>query len=335
MLEGIVCGLGASYNTAHPKGRNLTLSYRASIVIAGHNEGDNLLRTVRSCVETTEELNREIVVADDASTDDSIETLRRHFPRVRVFTHEKRRGCSPTKDLAARKARGRTLVFVDAHCKPEPWAIERLVNDVEDSEAIVTPRVPALDCESWENSEHQVGYGYRLNLESIDSGWIGLGDMRPRDRFYESPALIGCCLAVSRRTYLRLWGFDAQMVEWGVEDIDFGLKAWLLGYEILHNPQASIGHRFRSSFDSFSVTNEAILCNKLRMARKNFTDAVWEDWVKRARAESSVDLWDAGWARFSERRESVEQERRYLFSRRVRDEFAYASHFGLAWPVGT
>ncbi|WP_205847445.1 galactosyltransferase-related protein, partial [Planctopirus hydrillae] len=44
-------------------------------------------------------------------------------------------------------------------------------------------------------------------------------------RLYHQPALIGCVLAVSRETYFALGGFDTGMKVWGVEDIDFGLKA--------------------------------------------------------------------------------------------------------------
>ena len=56
---------------------------RASIVIAAHNEGDLLWRTVRSCIESTAGFGYEIVVADDASTDGSLETMRRSLKRWR------------------------------------------------------------------------------------------------------------------------------------------------------------------------------------------------------------------------------------------------------------
>ncbi len=86
---------------------------RASLVIAGHNEGDRLWRTVAACVETAAGLDCEIVVADDASWDGSVaETLKR-FPQIRVVRHDERRGASPTKNLGARQARGDVLVFLD------------------------------------------------------------------------------------------------------------------------------------------------------------------------------------------------------------------------------
>ena len=81
----------------------------------------------------------------------------------------------------------------------------------------------------------------RENLLGPDAG-----HRRRRGRYYESPALVGCCLAVSRSLYKKLGGFAPDMVEWWVEDIDLALCAWLIGHEVLHDPFAEIGHRFRA-----------------------------------------------------------------------------------------
>jgi glycosyltransferase involved in cell wall biosynthesis len=45
---------------------------RASIVIAACNEGKAVARTVETCVDTTYQLDDELVLADDASTDGSV-----------------------------------------------------------------------------------------------------------------------------------------------------------------------------------------------------------------------------------------------------------------------
>lgn len=318
---------------------------RASIIIAAHNEGEALWKTVRACIETCAGLDYEIVIADDASVDDSVAEVQRRFPRLRIVRHEERRGASPTKDRGAREARGDVLVFLDGHCNPEQGAITRLVQDVEEAKgtAILTPAIAGLDVQSWRNSSAQIGHGYFLDLEKFDCGWLPLSELRAanigRRRFYESPALIGCALAVSRELYEDLWGFDRDMRLWGVEDLDFGLKAWLMGHPILHDAESVIGHRFRASFDNYEVPVEHTVANQLRMARKNFTHGVWSEWLDRCRMrhpgrlhEHPEGLWARVWKLFEEQRASVEQERAYLHARRVRDEFWYAERFGLTWP---
>jgi glycosyltransferase involved in cell wall biosynthesis len=318
---------------------------RTSIIVAAHNEGPALAKTIGSCIKTCEALDYEIVVADDASTDDSVQRAVAQFPQVRVTRHDRRRGASPTKHLGACEAQGDVLVFLDGHCKPEEGAVRRLVEDVEllDGEAIVTPAIPALDVGRWRNNPRQVGHGYRMGLKTFDGGWLPLGRMRAvpegRRQFHESPALIGCALAVSRTLYDRLNGFDAGMLMWGVEDLDFGLKCWLLGARILHDAKARIGHRFRKRFDNYQVPGEHVIVNQLRSARKNFTYSVWAEWVDRCRrrhpgrlADHPEGLWARVWQLFEENRSSVEEERSYVQASRVRDEFWYAQRFGLAWP---
>jgi NifU-like protein involved in Fe-S cluster formation len=119
---------------------------------------------------------------------------------------------------------------------------------------------------------------------------------------------------------------------WGLEDLDFSLKAWLMGHPILHDPGAVIGHRFQAGFGPDTIPMEHVVANRLRMARKNFTDAVWEDWLARFRGRMPVELWEASWRLFEARRASVESERSYLLAHRVHDEFWYAERFGLSWP---
>src|SRR4051794_14793531 len=80
---------------------------RTSIAIPTHNEGDNLWRTVRSCLETSAELDPEIVVDDDGSTDGSVDELRRrHGGDVRIVSLERALGVSRAKDLAVRTTTG-------------------------------------------------------------------------------------------------------------------------------------------------------------------------------------------------------------------------------------
>ncbi len=74
---------------------------RASIIIAAHNEGTRLRRTVESCLATAGKLDHEIIVADDASTDGSIDDVTRRTPRARIVRGEERKGASPTKAAGA------------------------------------------------------------------------------------------------------------------------------------------------------------------------------------------------------------------------------------------
>lgn len=308
---------------------------RTSIVIAAHNEGSRLVRTVQSCVETVEDLEPEILIVDDASSDAASEEVEKRFPHVRVVRHATREGVAPTKDHGARASSGDVIVFLDGHTKPEPGAIRRLVEDVEafGGDALITPCVPALDCEAWKAMSDRLGFGFRMELEDFGCAWTGLQDLTRRGDYFENPTLVGCAMAMSRKLYETLWGFDRDMIEWGQEDLDFGLKTWLMGYSILCDPRAIIAHRFRDRFDNYGVSSTSALVNTLRIARKNFTEPVWEEWLEEYRRRHAEEDWQAAWPLFEARRESLERERAYLHAHRVHDELWYAEKFGLRWPA--
>jgi glycosyltransferase involved in cell wall biosynthesis len=318
---------------------------RASIIIASHNEGSALSRTIESCTESSLDADCEIVVADDASTDGSVDAAEQRFPLARIIRHSTRLGASPAKDLGARNARGDVLVFLDAHTKPEFGAISQLIRDVEaaDGLAIVTPAIAALQEKLWQNDLSRLGHGYAIDLRLFEPRWLALDELEPfalgKGSLLESPALMGAAFAVGRDLYQRLWGFDGHMRSWGVEDLDFGLKCWQFGYPILHDPDVVIGHRFQDTFRAYKVPVEHVLLNKLRMARKNFTESVWMDWLAGCRQSSDgtlpghpEGLWAHTWQLFEEHRPSVEQERSHVQAHRNRDEFRYAEQFALTWP---
>jgi glycosyltransferase involved in cell wall biosynthesis len=318
---------------------------RVSVVIAAHNEGDLLLKTIESCVETARNLDYEIIVVDDASTDDAPQRAADEFGPVRVVRQTPQQGPSPTKDLGARQSRGNIIIFLDGHSKPEPGALERLVRDISDTDgrAVITPAISMLDVRRWQNVPTQTGHGYTFDLLSMDANWLPLSDLQRSPigsgDLYESPALIGCSFAVPRDIYERVWGFDQHMNFWGVEDLDFSIKCWLLGYPILHDPNSVIGHRFQEEFTNYSVPAENVLVNKFRTAYKNYTHTVWQEWLSVNRSQHNAELdehpeglWARAWELFRHDYESATRERSYLHAHRVRDEFWYARRFSLAWP---
>jgi hypothetical protein len=227
------------------------------------------------------------------------------------------------------------LIFLDAHCKPDVGAMAQLVNDVREceGEAIITPAVAFLDPESWVYKFDCLGHGYMVELGSIAWRWIPIERMRPQGKYYESPTIVGCCLAVSKRLYSELWGFDRNMYMWGVEDVDFGVRSWLLGHPVLHDPTAVIGHRFQSSFATYTAPKENLIANKLRMAYKIFPSEIWAVWLPSFRSWQRADAWHKAWDIFTRHRGTAEVERVHLAQRQKCDVLDYARRFGLEWPL--
>jgi glycosyltransferase involved in cell wall biosynthesis len=307
-----------------------------SIVIASYNEGRRLSQTVHSCLASIRtDLKFEIVVADDGSTDGSADQVM-GLPFVKVVRNQSREGPAGGKDLGARHAIGKILVFLDAHCKPEVGAIEKLASDVAivGGQSVVAPRIAVLDIDSWQNRLDHCGNGIALNLGGLEEQWVPLKTLRRYRSFYVSPNLAGSCLAVTRSLYFELGGFDRQMRSWGSEHSDFGLKAWLSGHRVLNDIDAVVGHRFQGEIKHYPVPPPQILANQLRLARKHFSDPLWADWLPRFQVGKDPDVWGDAWRIFAQGSGSLESERAELSLQRVHDEFWYADEFGMNQGLG-
>lgn len=84
-----------------------------SIVITNYNYGKYLSRAIRSCL-NQKNVNHEVIVVDDCSTDNSIDVVSSFGERVRFFQTEKNSGVAVASNLGISKSLGQFFIRVDA-----------------------------------------------------------------------------------------------------------------------------------------------------------------------------------------------------------------------------
>ena len=85
---------------------------KVSYMIASHNRREELLKTIQSCYDQ-DYPEKEILVVDDGSTDDSFEAVRRRFPDVIITRNEEPRGSVASRNQIFRRVPGEVLFGVD------------------------------------------------------------------------------------------------------------------------------------------------------------------------------------------------------------------------------
>src|SRR5262249_37736976 len=96
-----------------------------SLIIAAYNRGPRIGPTLDSVRQQTIAPD-EIIVVDDASTDDSAAWLREHHPEVRLLVREQNGGTSVAAHRGAAEAKGEILVFLDHDDELLPHALATL-----------------------------------------------------------------------------------------------------------------------------------------------------------------------------------------------------------------
>lgn len=99
-----------------------------SVVIPTYNRADVLPRAVETALDQTLS-DIEVIVVDDASTDDTLATLAEYDdPRLTVLEHETNRGASAARNTGIAVAEGDYIALLDSD---DEWAPEKLERQVE------------------------------------------------------------------------------------------------------------------------------------------------------------------------------------------------------------
>jgi hypothetical protein len=102
-----------------------------SIVISTYERAPIVRRCVDSCLAQSFS-DFEVVVVDDASTDETVASLESiDDPRLRVVVHESNRGMHPSRHTGVANSRGEWVVIVDSDWELFPYTLERLREIIE------------------------------------------------------------------------------------------------------------------------------------------------------------------------------------------------------------
>ncbi|MGW7099641.1 glycosyltransferase family 2 protein [Streptomyces sp. NPDC054838] len=301
----------ASSTGPAPRGRQTPT---VSLVVSTLDEGAELHATLES-VFAGSEVADETIVVDDGGADGSCAVLEQAQWRARgvVVRRIRRSGVAAARNAGARLARGTYLVFLDAHCRLERSCLARLRAALDGGpDAVLVPTVQDIGGTA-------AGCGARLIDAHLRVRWLPPGPDGAAP--YPVPLAPGGCLAVRRTTFDRLGGFGAFR-ELGLEDVDFSLRAWRAGVDVLSVPGARLAHRFRP-YPPYRLSSTSRAYNLARVALVHFDGSRREECLRKVlgtsrAAEVLVEAFAGDW----------ETQRAALETTGVRSVEAYFERFG-------
>jgi len=111
-----------------------------SFIMPAYNYSQYVSYAIGSIMDRNFEDGDELVVCDDASTDDTVvvvEQMRDRWPHIRVVTHEQNRGGGAARNTAIRNSSNEIIFCLDADNVLEPKSVPRLKQFMLDKRADV------------------------------------------------------------------------------------------------------------------------------------------------------------------------------------------------------
>ncbi len=201
-----------------------------------------LQKTIESVLAASEADTEIIAVVDGYWPDPPIQD----HPRVTLLHHTESRGQRQSINEAARIARGRFLMKLDAHCAVGPGFDRILIEDWKPGYTLV-PTMYNLDHTTWEPKLHKKTTAMYIG---IAEGRALRAEYYSRQPKFDSPVhetmtCMGPGFFISKEDFWKQGGCDEAHGSWGQQGCEVSLKAWLSGGALMTDENTWFSHWFR------------------------------------------------------------------------------------------
>ena len=204
--------------------RKAPIEPAVTIVIAMHNERDNVEPRLQNCFEMNYPADKlQIIVSLDAPTDGTDTLVREYASRgVEVLSSTVRRGKASAINRGVAFAKGEVIVFADARQRFHPNAVRELVaNFADDSVGAVSGQLILLDSDGREASNTLGMYWrYEKKIRGLESD------------IHSVPGTTGAIYALRRELFAPI---RPRTV---LDDVQIPMRAVLKGKRVLFEPAA-------------------------------------------------------------------------------------------------
>jgi len=219
----------------------------------------------------------EIIVVDDASSDNSVEFLQREHPDVTVLVNEANLGFGGTMNRGIHVAQGEILLSLNSDVLVDSDIFTVALARFSDSKLFaVVPNI--IDPRS----------GYNQAVYRLKPGvcWYTDTCLQTVPAEEDVPLFFACAGACfyDRSKLLELGGFDPVFSPFYVEDVDLSYQAWKRGWSCLLEPSVSVYHFSNSTIEQYHRKRKIKFLtarNKTYFMWMNITDSslVWRYWL--------------------------------------------------------
>jgi GT2 family glycosyltransferase/glycosyltransferase involved in cell wall biosynthesis len=264
------------------------MGIQASIIILTYNNLDYTRMCLESIYEKTEASEFELIVVDNASTDNTPHFLQEYAserPNLKVIFNKVNQGFARGNNIGAAEATGDHLVFLNNDTVVTKGWLSDLLRHLQN---MAVGMVGPVTNSSGNESQIQVDY---QNLEGMDQFAANYTQAHQGEAF-EIRMLPFQCVALRRPVFEEVGPLDESFGIGMFEDDDYALRLKERGYKILCTEDVFIHHWGSASFAKLD------------------TEEYWETFRKNLRRFESK--WEIKWMPHARRSEFIQEQLREM-----------------------
>lgn len=243
------------------------------VVVVTHNSAPVIGGLLDSLPTACEELRWSLVVADNASSDGSVELVRATHPEAVVVEMGRNAGyAAAINEAVAHAPASRAIVVTNPDVRAPAASVARLVERLEDGVGIVGPRI-VDDLGGLDLSIHRAPTVSRAASDAVLGGgrvrrWPGetVNEPDAYDAAHDVDWLSGAFLVIDRRCHEQLGGWDPTFFLYS-EETDFALRARDAGWRVRFDPVCTVTHLGGESGTSPALY-ALLTVNRVRLVRR-------------------------------------------------------------------
>ncbi len=212
---------------------------KVTVLIPNYN-GKKWLEKLLPTVEKTTYPNKEILVVNNGSTDNSGQFLKKNYPNVRVVEVKKNRGYAGANNFGVKFAKGKYILFLNNDTQVTPSFLEPLVERMEKDNTVgaVQPQIRHMVKKDVIDS---IGSLFTFTGFLYHYGYFQSYKERKYQKELSVYSVKGACFLMSKEDYIDLGGIDESFVTY-VEESDLCHRILLSGKKIVYVPKSVVYH---------------------------------------------------------------------------------------------
>lgn len=223
-----------------------------SIIIVNYNTRELLKQTIQSVIDNTYKLEYEVIVVDNASSDDSVPVIKKNYPQVNVIQNTENLGFPKANNIGIKQSTGRYVLLLNSDTEVIGDCLQKCINYMDSHTDI-----GVLGCKLvLANGEldHACKRGfptpeaslwYMLKMYKLFPGNKRFGQYKMNylsdDEINEVDSLTGAFMLLRREVIDKVGLLDEQFFMYG-EDLDWCFRIKEAGWKVVYYPEAVTVH---------------------------------------------------------------------------------------------